>query len=157
MDNDKDRNSRGFTLIEAIAVLILLGIVAVVAIPRFSDLAADVRAEEDRFRTFLRYAQAQAMNSNSVWGVSFGSGSYFLFRDGDTGNQATMPGENASTINLPSGITISPAGIVSFDSRGRPYTNAGATAAQSGQRTISLSKGGTSIGVTITQNTGFIP
>lgn len=149
--------SPGFTLIETIAVLILLGIVSVVAISRFVDLEADIRAEEDKFRTFIRHAQAQAMNSSNVWGVSFSSGSYFLFRDGDISNDVTMPGESSSTISLPSGITISQAGIVAFDSWGRPYTDQDAATLQNGQRTINLSKGGTTRSIIITQNTGFIP
>ncbi len=37
------RDQRGFTLIEIIAVLVLLGILAVVAVPRFVDLRADAR------------------------------------------------------------------------------------------------------------------
>lgn len=37
------RNQKGFTLIEIIAVLVILGILAAVAIPRFMDLQADAR------------------------------------------------------------------------------------------------------------------
>ena len=36
-------NQRGFTLIEIIAVLVLLGILAAVAVPKYMDLAAEAR------------------------------------------------------------------------------------------------------------------
>lgn len=37
------RNQEGFTLIEIIAVLVLLGILAAVAVPRYFDMQADAR------------------------------------------------------------------------------------------------------------------
>jgi len=39
------RNQKGFTLIEIIAVLILLGILAAVAVPKYIDLTAEAEAK----------------------------------------------------------------------------------------------------------------
>jgi MSHA pilin protein MshA len=37
------RNSKGFTIIELVVVIVILGILAAVAFPRFNDLSTDAR------------------------------------------------------------------------------------------------------------------
>lgn len=141
------RSARGFTLIEAVAVLILIGILAAVAIARVTDNDADVRAAQDKLKAHVRFAQMQAMNSELSWGIRATGGSYYLFEDGDESNKKLLPSESELMVDFPSGFN--PAFIVSFDQWGRPCTDlAGNTLAGS-----SIPIGG---GMSITPETGFI-
>ena len=80
------RNINGFTMIEVIAVLVILGITSVVAISRMSTDGYKLINVRDTLASHLRLAQARAMNtsaySGSVWGVRFTSATpkqYHLF------------------------------------------------------------------------------
>ena len=144
------RSARGFTLIEAVAVLILLGILAAVAIARVADNDADERAAADKLKVHLRYAQMRAMNHADIWGVEATGGSYFLFYGGDINNKARFSGGEDLSISFPSGISAS--FTVSFDEWGRPYSVPNPSEGDD-TTTITIDIGS---GITITQETGFI-
>ena len=65
------RNQKGFTLIEIITVLVILGILAAVAVPKFMDLQDDARTKS-----------AQAAISETKARLSVGYGKYLLQNDG---------------------------------------------------------------------------
>ncbi|GAB6094420.1 hypothetical protein JCM14469_06720 [Desulfatiferula olefinivorans] len=131
----------GFTLVEIIAVLLLMGIVAALVVAGGLGLGdTDEGAAADVLKTHLRYAQSRAMNGDRAFGIVFSGGGYSLVRDpAGTAVPVRLPGESALTVPLPAAVS----GSVTFDTWGRP----------SGMTSISL--GGRI--VTITPDTGFVP
>ena len=79
----KAKNEKGFTLIEIIAVLVIMGILAAVAIPKFFDLQA--RAREKAIYTALSEMKVrvnQRFASALLDGVAVGS---VLYAEGSVG------------------------------------------------------------------------
>lgn len=140
MDGEKKLGEKGFTMVEIIAVLVLLGVISALLVFRSSSSQADESSSADKLKVHLRYAQMRAMNSDVVWGIQFTGGSYSLIRDlAGTPAAERIPGEITSSVAFPSAVT----GTTQFDTWGRP----------SGLNTIGIG----SITITITPDTGFIP
>lgn len=63
-------NQAGFTLIELVAVIVLLGILAVTALPRFVDLQSDARAATlDGLRASMQGAAVQVYSKALIGGT----------------------------------------------------------------------------------------
>jgi len=143
-------SEKGFTLIDAVAVLILLGILAAVAIPLgISAEEAKVQAEFSTLKGHLRYAQYLAMNDISPiqWGLEIGGSSYELVKydnGAKTAHTRLLLGESSATHSFENGVTATGAASVLFDDWGSP-----------GTADLSVALNGMTI--TIAANTGFIP
>lgn len=135
---------RGFTLIEVIAVLLVLGVLVAIAVgrPANSIAQAEVAGAVEIVKNHLRFAQSTAMNSDLSWGINF-SGTTYSLRDSNNVT-ATLPGD------IPQGMTFaSTINPLMFDNRwGSPGTTT---------ITVTVSKGGVSQTISVTRNTGFIP
>lgn len=157
----RHQNRSGFTLVEIIIVILILGIMSAFVAVKFSTISsANLNSSVDVVKSQIRFAQSRAMNTNKIWGINISSTTqYSLFQNGSTADIVTLPGQETSTVTLPAGVAFASAsvGIISFDTWGKPYTDAAGTAAQSGSRTISLTLGSDTKSISITQNTGFIP
>ena len=99
---------RGFTLIELVLVIILIGVLAVTAAPRFFTASGyDQVAARDQLIQLLRQAQLQTMNNSAECQiVHFGN------------NQSWIPANAAQCSVLTSGEQL-----LSFDVWGRPATS----------------------------------
>lgn len=115
-------DARGFSMVQVIAALLVLGVIAVVVATRQDISAIDVYREAEVIRAHVRYVQAVAMGHNTAsWGVSFAGQSYTLLKDGSP-SALQFPNEATSTRTLPRGLSFtSGAGtVVTFDEWGTP-------------------------------------
>lgn len=86
------RQHRGFTLVELIVTMIILGILAVVAMPRFADrLSFETRGFVDQTVATLQYARKMAVASGRNVCVSASSGGNTL-----TMTMATARGQSGN-------------------------------------------------------------
>lgn len=152
------QNSRGFSLIEIISVLLLLSIIAVVTVINLPASNASLVAEADRLSSHLRYAQIRAQADTYQWRLFFTSASTYqigpVIVPGAGFTPGIIPG-TGMTQNLTDGIIATGASVIRFDSWGRPLNAAGALLGT--DQTISLTQGANSRSIIIRESTGFIP
>jgi len=154
---------RGFTLVELIMVMVIVGILAVFVAPRFFE--ANVfksRGFADQVQATLRYAQKEAIAQHRNVCVATASSSISLTIANSSG--ATAPcGPNlvlpagGNSISAPSAaitLTLSPATPTTFifDALGKPWDAAGAT--PSAQKSITIS--GVTNPVYVEAETGYV-
>ncbi len=95
-------NEKGFTLIEIIAVLVILGILAAVAVPRYMDVAAQAKisaakAEVAEMKSSLNMAYAKYFLSNGSMPTN---GSQVIASAGMTSGSATNVGSAPDIWNV---------------------------------------------------------
>ena len=150
----------GFTLIELIMVIVLLGVLAVFAGPRIFDTSVfNSRGFNDETLAMLRYAQKTAIAQRRTTCVTFTSTTASLRIASaaavgicDT-NLIGPRGDTPGTINAKSGVTYSPTpATVHFDGLGQSLDNSGAVLTLA--RTITVTGSGKTI--TIESGTGYV-
>lgn len=114
------RCQRGFTFIELISVIIVLGVIAATAIPRFSNAGASALAGRDDLVAALFYAQQIAMARARSSADPVLDNPIQLQTSG--GNLIEVTEGAAATVrrsvNMPTGVTLSPNTTLSFTKLG---------------------------------------
>jgi len=124
--------TKGFTVIELIIVIVIIGILAVMVIPRMMDTRTiNARESAELVAADIRRTQELALSGISSQSVIFTSGNGYYIAGG-------------RTVTLPSGVTIGTTTTITFNRQGVPSANP----------SFSVNVGG--VLVTITQNTGRV-
>lgn len=119
----------GFTLVELVLVIVLLGILAVVAIPRLNTGDFDEYGYAEEAAAALRYARQVAVARNAEVTAVFGGGAFRIqmgacpTSGGYLLNPATgqpWDGSAKGRGQAPAGVNVGSATLV-FDGLGRPW------------------------------------
>jgi prepilin-type N-terminal cleavage/methylation domain-containing protein len=141
-------NSKGFTLIEVISVMIIVAILAATVLPRIDFGATSSTASSNgaayMIASDIRYTQECAMARLVSKSISFTSGqSVYTF-------PATTPSTSSldPTGRLPSGVTIGATITFTFNSLGEPTAGGGSS--------VTVSSGGITKTITVVNYTGKV-
>jgi type II secretory pathway pseudopilin PulG len=146
-------NYKGFTLIELVMILVLVGIIAAVVTPRLGDVTTtNASAFADKLRADIRYAQNLAMTTSQRHRVYIntapGPAPGYAVVNVATGLAVQDPAGGNLSIVLNAGdyagITVWPNAVIEFNSLGSP----------TGGTALTVSPGGAT--VTVTAETGAV-
>ncbi|EFK06030.1 general secretion pathway protein H [delta proteobacterium NaphS2] len=141
IDRNSKRNHNGFTVMEIIMVVVIMGIMGAIAIPAFMKLLPGMRLNGAARQVMgdLMDARMEAVKQNNQYVVLFGSPSANQYEivDDDDANDAASTGEKIVTRDIQANFEN-----VTFSSTGNPiFTSKGIAKSLSDTATITLSNG----------------
>ena len=160
------KSSKGFTLVEVIIVVAIIGITALLAVPMISSGADfQIRAAGNIIAADLEYAKSLAIANQEKYSIVFNaSNETYVMQDSDAVAVAD-PVRAGSTVSVDfandgrfnsidiSSVSFDTTDTITFDYLGSPYNGSG-SALSSG--TITLSAGSQSMTITVEPITGYV-
>jgi MSHA pilin protein MshC len=143
----------GFTTVELVVTLVIVGILAAIALPRFQDNTAFTqRGFSDEVRAALRYAQKLAIAKRREVCVDFPPGQVVLTFNPTTVSGApcssavNLPGQSAPyVVDVPAGIALVASANFRFDGLGQPTP-----------APVTVSLTGRALPITVAAQTGYV-
>lgn len=145
---------RGFTIVELIMVIVILGIISAVALPRFFDRKTfDERFYFEEVLSSVRYGQKLAVASGCVVNVKINNSGYALtYGTGAcSGIQIKDPSDKSYPIKPPSNVSVQSGMELEFNSLGC-ITSDSSVNCSSGYNTVTVG----SFSFRVHAATGFI-
>lgn len=141
------QSQTGFTLVELIMVMVLMGILATVALPRFNFSGFNEVGFRDKLKATLEFARKSAVAQRRITCIALAGNSLALTIDdvptdapgaGACPRQLVLPASDAAcggptnAVCAPNGVVLAGPAAISFDPLGRPsaaaaYTVTGGT------------------------------
>lgn len=143
---------RGFTLVELVMVMIIVGILGAVVAPRFfNNNVFQSRGFADQVQSTLRYAQkiAVAQRRNVCAAIATSSVSLTIAATNGAGVACSVPlplSDGGASYVAPAGVMLAPVVTVQFDALG-------ATAAA---QAITVTDGTNNINIVVENGTGYV-
>ena len=143
---------QGFTLIELVIVLMLLGIMSAIALPRWAPADTTVSAQANRLARDLRHVQSMAMQQGRTLTLDIQTAATYRATDSGSITVTDPATQQPFTIAMDNNVTVS--GIdTDFDSLGRPVASSTLLATP---RIFTVTGNTTVATVTVSPVTGFI-
>lgn len=144
-------SERGFTMMELVAVMIIMGILAVSAASFFDRKEFDAAGFANEVRAQLAYGQKVAVAARRTVTATIAGNTVNLtmctdFACTGTVTVASPQGESSFTRTAPSNVTIGPDTTLVFNAQGAPSIGVA----------VAVSGGGTNRTITVEAGTGYV-
>ena len=149
---------RGFTLVELVIIIMIVGIISVIAIPKWQNNSMGLEYEARRILNDIRFTQAMSMTSGQRYRwVMVSSSTYSVLNE--AGTAMLLPsGSTVATLSRTTigALTNLPNSLIAFDSQGTPYTTSTFPGtALASTASINLSASGSTRVIQISAGTGY--